>query len=101
MRDLDINQVPSEVDGEERAMMNASTEDDDEESSSINGGSDGPPRKKLRLTREQSRLLEESFRRNHALNNVRRLSRDTCLLLIGFTTLNLLNGLFISFFFLA
>ncbi|KAG4917442.1 hypothetical protein JHK85_055723 [Glycine max] len=32
-------------------------------------GSNGdPPRKKLRLTKEQSRLLEESFRQNHTLN---------------------------------
>ncbi|KAH6802183.1 homeobox-leucine zipper protein 17 [Perilla frutescens var. frutescens] len=31
--------------------------------------SGGPaPRKKLRLTKEQSRLLEESFRQNHTLN---------------------------------
>uniref|UniRef100_A0A7N1A0A3 Homeobox domain-containing protein n=1 Tax=Kalanchoe fedtschenkoi TaxID=63787 RepID=A0A7N1A0A3_KALFE len=27
-----------------------------------------PPRKKLRLSKEQSRLLEESFRQNHTLN---------------------------------
>ncbi|PKI44238.1 homeobox-leucine zipper protein HOX3 [Punica granatum] len=65
VRDLDINQVPSDADGEEWMMMNACTEDEDE-SSSINGG--GPPRKKLRLSKEQSRLLEESFRRNHTLN---------------------------------
>ncbi|GKV43680.1 hypothetical protein SLEP1_g50941 [Rubroshorea leprosula] len=38
--------------------------EDEEESS--NGGV--PPRKKLRLTKEQSRLLEESFRQNHTLN---------------------------------
>ncbi|CAK9154762.1 unnamed protein product [Ilex paraguariensis] len=55
MRDLDINQVPS---GAEEECM-------DEEDESPNGG---PPRKKLRLTKEQSRLLEESFRQNHALN---------------------------------
>ncbi|CAK9157564.1 unnamed protein product [Ilex paraguariensis] len=40
MRDLDINQVP-------------------------NGG---PSRKKLRLTKEQSRFLEKSFKQNHTLN---------------------------------
>ncbi|XP_071725125.1 homeobox-leucine zipper protein ATHB-17-like [Rutidosis leptorrhynchoides] len=54
VRDLDINQVPL---GEEESF------EDEEESS--NGG---PPRKKLRLTKEQSRLLEESFRQNHTLN---------------------------------
>lgn len=37
---------------------------EDEEESSHGG----PPRKKLRLTKEQSRLLEESFRQNHTLN---------------------------------
>ncbi|CAM8951418.1 unnamed protein product [Rhodiola kirilowii] len=31
-------------------------------------GVDNPPRKKLRLSKEQSRLLEESFRQNHTLN---------------------------------
>lgn len=29
------------------------------------------PRKKLRLTKDQSRVLEESFRQNHTLNPVR------------------------------
>ncbi|KAL5761070.1 hypothetical protein ACOSQ2_019908 [Xanthoceras sorbifolium] len=52
LKDLDINQVPS-----------GGEEEDEEESS--NGG---PPRKKLRLSKEQSRLLEESFRQNHTLN---------------------------------
>ncbi|KAL3501875.1 hypothetical protein ACH5RR_036324 [Cinchona calisaya] len=55
MKDLDINQVPSG--GEEECM-----EDEDE------SPPNGPPRKKLRLTKEQSRLLEESFRQNHTLN---------------------------------
>ncbi|KAL7000965.1 Homeobox-leucine zipper protein hox3 [Sarracenia purpurea var. burkii] len=62
MRDLDINQVPS-GEGEEE-WTTASMEDEDE-SNNINGV---PPRKKLRLTKEQSRLLEESFRQNHTLN---------------------------------
>ncbi|KAF5745200.1 putative homeobox protein [Tripterygium wilfordii] len=67
VRDLDINQVPS-GEGEED-WMTAGMEDD-EESSSFNGGGGGGvhPRKKLRLTKEQSRLLEESFRHNHTLN---------------------------------
>lgn len=62
VRDLDINQVPSIGAEEDWITMNI---DDEEESS--NGG---PPRKKLRLTKEQSRLLEESFRQNHTLNPV-------------------------------
>ncbi|XP_042501144.1 homeobox-leucine zipper protein HOX3-like isoform X2 [Macadamia integrifolia] len=59
MRDLDINQVPSGT--EEEWMMMGSAEDDEK-----SGG--GPPLKKLRLTKEQSRLLEESFAENHTLN---------------------------------
>ncbi|RID60323.1 hypothetical protein BRARA_F03487 [Brassica rapa] len=49
---LDMNQLPS------------SSEDDEE----LSHGGSAPPRKKLRLTREQSRLLEDSFRQNHTLN---------------------------------
>lgn len=52
MRDLDINQVPCLIEEEE-----------EEERSSVS-------RKKLRLTKEQSLLLEESFRQNHTLNSV-------------------------------
>ncbi|KAL0326902.1 UNVERIFIED_CONTAM: Homeobox-leucine zipper protein HOX3 [Sesamum angustifolium] len=56
---VDINQVPSS--GTEEECM----EEDDE----ISPNHGGPiPRKKLRLTKEQSRLLEESFRLNHTLN---------------------------------
>ncbi|XP_006290380.2 homeobox-leucine zipper protein ATHB-17 [Capsella rubella] len=51
---LDMNRLPSSEDGE------------DEELSHDDGSA--PPRKKLRLTREQSRLLEDSFRQNHTLN---------------------------------
>ncbi|KAK4261708.1 hypothetical protein QN277_004667 [Acacia crassicarpa] len=57
VRELDINQIPSTE--EEWITM-------EEEEESSNGG--GPPRKKLRLTKEQSRLLEDSFRQNHTLN---------------------------------
>ncbi|XWS69324.1 hypothetical protein CRYUN_Cryun04dG0169400 [Craigia yunnanensis] len=60
VRDLDINQVPSG--GAEDEWIIASMEDEEE---SCNGVL---PRKKLRLTKEQSRLLEESFRQNHTLN---------------------------------
>ncbi|KAM7487726.1 hypothetical protein LguiB_025210 [Lonicera macranthoides] len=85
MRNLDINKVPSgegeeEEDHEWMMMMTTTTtgsmeeEVEEEEgewpaaaaAAATNGG--GPPRKKLRLTKEQSRLLEESFRQNHTLN---------------------------------
>ncbi|PSR88163.1 Homeobox-leucine zipper protein, partial [Actinidia chinensis var. chinensis] len=67
MRDLDINQVPAGAGAgaEEEEWTAASMELDDIDHININGG---PPRKKLRLTKEQSRLLEESFRQNHTLN---------------------------------
>ncbi|KAL6192689.1 PREDICTED: homeobox-leucine zipper protein HOX3 [Fragaria vesca subsp. vesca] len=61
VRDLDINQVPSAGQGADQEELL-----EDEEDSS--NGSGGPPRKKLRLTKEQSRLLEESFRQHHTLN---------------------------------
>ncbi|KAF8096281.1 hypothetical protein N665_0313s0047 [Sinapis alba] len=48
---LDMNLLPSS--------------DDDEE---LTHGGSAPTRKKLRLTKEQSRLLEDSFRQNHTLN---------------------------------
>ncbi|PON98166.1 Octamer-binding transcription factor [Trema orientale] len=77
MRDLDINQVPS-VGGDQHHDHDHDHQEDqwmeDEEemmSTSINGTSSthsGPPRKKLRLSKEQSRLLEESFRQHHTLN---------------------------------
>ncbi|KAK7362570.1 hypothetical protein VNO77_04687 [Canavalia gladiata] len=57
VKELDINQVPLEED-----WMVSNMEDEEDSS---NGD---PPRKKLRLTKEQSRLLEESFRQNHTLN---------------------------------
>ncbi|KAI4313788.1 hypothetical protein L6164_026741 [Bauhinia variegata] len=60
---LDINQVPS---GSEEEWMALNMELDIEEENS--NGNGGPSRKKLRLTKEQSRLLEESFRQNHTLN---------------------------------
>ncbi|XP_019257901.1 PREDICTED: homeobox-leucine zipper protein HOX3-like [Nicotiana attenuata] len=64
MRELDINQVPSSgnINEEEISI------EEEEESCNINGVNDGRPRKKLRLTKEQSFLLEESFRQNHTLN---------------------------------
>ncbi|PSR91078.1 Homeobox-leucine zipper protein [Actinidia chinensis var. chinensis] len=63
MKDLDINQVPAGAGEEDWTAV--SMELDDEDPINMNSG---PPRKKLRLTKEQSRLLEESFRQNHTLN---------------------------------
>ncbi|KAL6842721.1 hypothetical protein ACP4OV_027565 [Aristida adscensionis] len=61
MRDLDINQPASG--GEEEFPMGSVEEDEEER-----GGGGGHHRpKKLRLSKEQSRLLEESFRLNHTL----------------------------------
>lgn len=70
MRELDINQIPSNINEEEISME----EEEEEESSNNNNNNDninGAPRKKLRLTKQQSFLLEESFRQNHTLNPVR------------------------------
>ncbi|CAA0824450.1 Homeobox-leucine zipper protein ATHB-17 [Striga hermonthica] len=64
MKEVDINEAlqPSEECMEE--------EEDDHEISPIPGPGPGPgPRKKLRLTKEQSRLLEQSFLQNHTLNH--------------------------------
>lgn len=69
MRDLDINQVPSE---EEWATGSMELIEEDDQNPNNDGG---PPRKKLRLTKQQSRLLEESFRQNHTLNPVRNSSK--------------------------
>lgn len=67
MRELDINQVPSNgnINEEEISI------EEEEESCNINVVNGGRTRKKLRLTKEQSFLLEESFRQNHTLNPVR------------------------------
>ncbi|XP_074383282.1 homeobox-leucine zipper protein HOX3-like isoform X2 [Apium graveolens] len=62
MKDLDINQVPSE---EEWATGSMELIEEDDQNPNNDGA---PPRKKLRLTKQQSRLLEESFRQNHTLN---------------------------------
>lgn len=83
MRNLDINKVPSgegeeEEEDHEWMTTTGSMEEEVEEeegewpaaaAAATNGGG-GPPRKKLRLSKEQSRLLEESFRQNHTLNPV-------------------------------
>lgn len=67
MRDFDINQVPSEIE-EEWTTGSMELEEDEINNVGGGGGARGPPRKKLRLTKEQSRLLEESFKQNHTLN---------------------------------
>ncbi|PHT67208.1 Homeobox-leucine zipper protein HOX3 [Capsicum annuum] len=54
MRELDINLVPS---------IQVSNNNNNN-----NNNNGVPPRKKLRLTKQQSFLLEESFRQNHTLN---------------------------------
>ncbi|XP_031741100.1 homeobox-leucine zipper protein HOX3 isoform X2 [Cucumis sativus] len=58
-RDLDMNKAPDE----EEWMMGTMEEDEE-----INNNGSNNPRKKLRLTKEQSHLLEQSFRQNHTLN---------------------------------
>ncbi|XP_047053317.1 homeobox-leucine zipper protein HOX3-like [Lolium rigidum] len=63
MRDLDMNQPASG--GEEEDFLMGSVEEDEEEMRAA-GGPRRP--KKLRLSKEQSRLLEESFRLNHTLS---------------------------------
>ncbi|XP_057422469.1 homeobox-leucine zipper protein HOX3-like [Lotus japonicus] len=57
VKELDMNRVPLE-----EGWMGSNMEDEDE---NTNGDT---RHKKLRLTKEQSRLLEERFRQNHTLN---------------------------------
>jgi homeobox-leucine zipper protein len=66
MRDLDMNQPASG--GEEEDFLMGSVEEEDQEEIRGAGGPHRP--KKLRLSKEQSRLLEESFRLNHTLSPV-------------------------------
>ncbi|KAJ8570243.1 hypothetical protein K7X08_006820 [Anisodus acutangulus] len=73
MRELDINQVPTggninEEESMEEEEESMEEEEDSSNNNNINGVLCGPPRKKLRLTKQQSFLLEESFRQNHTLN---------------------------------
>jgi homeobox-leucine zipper protein len=62
IRELDINQPAFEE--EEMEYPIGSIEDE------IDEGREAQRPKKLRLSKEQSRLLEESFRQNHTLNPV-------------------------------
>lgn len=78
MRDLDMNQPASGGEEEDFLMGGVELEDEEER------GAGGPHRpKKLRLSKEQSRLLEESFRLNHTLSPVSntRLLPNACRLL--------------------
>ncbi|KAI4386495.1 hypothetical protein MLD38_004424 [Melastoma candidum] len=88
VKGLDINRVPAGGGWTEEARwmalasgsggittMDAAAEDEEEEEEGEGEGEDqgesnggGPPRKKLRLSKEQSLLLEDSFRQNHTLN---------------------------------
>ncbi|KAK8933325.1 Homeobox-leucine zipper protein HOX3 [Platanthera zijinensis] len=61
VRDLDMNRPASG--GEEEIPAGSCEEGDEEEC-----GDGGSRPKKLRLSKEQSRMLEESFRQNHTLN---------------------------------
>ncbi|KAL0700749.1 hypothetical protein Bca4012_056871 [Brassica carinata] len=65
MRDLDINQTPK-TEEEREWIMNGTNPHVNEE----DGNSGDKRRKKLRLTKEQSHLLEESFIQNHTLTLV-------------------------------
>ncbi|KAL0877236.1 hypothetical protein Bca101_026941 [Brassica carinata] len=65
VRDLDINQTPK-TEAREWIMIRAAPHANEEESNSC-----GRRRKKLRLTKEQSHLLEESFTQNHTLASLK------------------------------
>lgn len=65
VRDFDINQTPKTEEDREWIMIGATPHVNEEDS---NSGS--RRRKKLRLTKEQSHLLEESFIQNHTLTPV-------------------------------
>ncbi|PKA55517.1 Homeobox-leucine zipper protein HOX3 [Apostasia shenzhenica] len=60
LKDLDMNRPAREAEEEFQAGSAEEVEEDD--------GDGGHRQKKLRLSKEQSRLLEESFRQNHTLN---------------------------------
>ncbi|CAA7022451.1 unnamed protein product [Microthlaspi erraticum] len=62
VRDLDINLTPKTEEDREWIMIGATPHVNEEDSNS-----GGRRRKKLRLTKEQSHLLEESFIQNHTL----------------------------------
>ncbi|KAF3560164.1 hypothetical protein F2Q69_00014315 [Brassica cretica] len=73
VRDLDINQTPKTED-REWIMIAAAPHANEEDSNSC-----GRRRKKLRLTKEQSHLLEESFIQNHTLTSKQKLELATFL----------------------
>ena len=65
VRDLDINQTPKMEKDREWIMISATPHVNDDD-----GNSGGRRRKKLRLTKDQSHILEESFIQNHTLTHV-------------------------------
>ena len=65
VRDLDINQTPKMEKDREWIMISATPHVNDDD-----GNSGGRRRKKLRLTKDQSHILEESFIQNHTLTSV-------------------------------
>ncbi|KAF8054066.1 hypothetical protein N665_1352s0004 [Sinapis alba] len=73
VRDLDINQTPKTED-REWIMIASAPHANEEDSNSC-----GRRRKKLRLTKEQSHLLEESFIQNHTLTSKQKLELATFL----------------------
>ncbi|KAG2281499.1 hypothetical protein Bca4012_049973 [Brassica carinata] len=73
VRDLDINQTPKTED-REWMMIAAEPYANDEDSNSC-----GRRRKKLRLTKEQSHLLEDSFIQKHTLTSKQKLELATFL----------------------
>ncbi|KAJ0241164.1 Homeobox-leucine zipper protein ATHB-X [Hirschfeldia incana] len=64
VRDLDINQTPKTEKDREWIMISATPHVNDDD-----GNSGGRRRKKLRLTKDQSHILEESFIQNHTLTH--------------------------------
>ncbi|CAG7904319.1 unnamed protein product [Brassica rapa] len=64
VRDLDINQTPKMGKDREWIMISATPHVNDDD-----GNSGGRRRKKLRLTKDQSHILEESFIQNHTLTH--------------------------------
>ncbi|PIA33543.1 hypothetical protein AQUCO_04100167v1 [Aquilegia coerulea] len=73
-RDFDINEVPLTMEEDQESWLAKANDDKYEEQDSGGGGGGGggdgygSSNKKLRLTKEQTDLLEESFKQNRVLN---------------------------------
>ncbi|KAF8047233.1 hypothetical protein N665_3137s0002 [Sinapis alba] len=74
VKDFDINQTPKTEIDREWVMIGATPHVNDED-----GNSGGRRRKKLRLTKEQSHILEESFIQNHTLTHKQKQELSTFL----------------------